>query len=439
MAKYLKQRGNAWYVQIAVPKDLQGPLKRQVIIKSLKTRDLQEAKERRWNVVADIKAQFQHARHPEVETPADLIRAATLDQGADSSQFDDALRALLIDKFGLDDKDGLPVIPPDWRESVSTAIRIQNGTAGKLIEEALQQHLEEITPRVRNQTLKARKRRIGGLVEWGGNIELSAFTRTMAGDYVNKVLIQPGRSPKTTRDILSDISAFWNWCFDRGFTGDNPWRGQSRTILDTKRGTRDKTNKKRRGWTRAELTTLLTTIRDEHGKDDPLWHMVLIGLYTGMRGNEIAELELTDIHKDHFHIPQGKTESSIRDVPIHPKIRRLVAKLKKESGDGYLISGLVPGGEDDKRGHGILKRFSYFKRTHVTDDRALVFHSLRNTVATALENGGVSEIVAQQIVGHQKKSMTFSLYSDGVDLPVLKRAMNKIDYGKGVSALVGGK
>ena len=137
MAKYLKQRGSTWYVQLAVPKDLQGPLKRQVIIKSLKPRDLLEAKERRWNVVADIKAQFQHARHPEVETPADLIRAATLDQGADSSQFDDALRALLIDKFGLDDKDGLPVIPPDWRESVSTAIRIQNGTAGKLIEEAL--------------------------------------------------------------------------------------------------------------------------------------------------------------------------------------------------------------------------------------------------------------------------------------------------------------
>ena len=49
------------------------------------------------------------------------------------------------------------------------------------------------------------------------------------------------------------------------------------------------------------------------------------------------------------------------------------------------------------------------------DDRH-VFHSIRKTVVTILEDKGVSENVVADIVGHEKNTITFGLYSGGVSL-----------------------
>jgi hypothetical protein len=44
---------------------------------------------------------------------------------------------------------------------------------------------------------------------------------------------------------------------------------------------------------------------------------------------------------------------------------------------------------------------------------AHVFHSISKTVVTLLENAGVSENVAADIVGHEKPRITYGLYSGG--------------------------
>jgi integrase len=106
-----------------------------------------------------------------------------------------------------------------------------------------------------------------------------------------------------------------------------------------------------------------------------------------------------------------------------------VKRLKECSTDGYLISGLKRGGEDKKRAHYILKRIGASIRSSGITDRSVVFHSLRGNFAQALENNGVPENLAQQIIGHKKQSLTFGLYSHGVDLPVLARSVNKISFG----------
>ena len=40
-----------------------------------------------------------------------------------------------------------------------------------------------------------------------------------------------------------------------------------------------------------------------------------------MRANEIAETVLDDVHETRIHIPEGKTDASVREVPIHPVIK----------------------------------------------------------------------------------------------------------------------
>ena len=163
---------------------------------------------------------------------------------------------------------------------------------------------------------------------------------------------------------------------------------------------------------------------------DNRWAMAAIALYTGMRANEIAGTQLADVHADYIHIPEGKTDAAVRDVPIHPVIKPLVERLTEESTDGYLINGLKGGGEDGKRGHYVLKRIGATIRALKITDKAVVFHSLRNNFAQAMENAGVSENLAQQIIGHKKQSLTFGLYSHGVDLGVLQEAVGKVTYGE---------
>jgi len=57
-----------------------------------------------------------------------------------------------------------------------------------------------------------------------------------------------------------------------------------------------------------------------------------------------------------------------------------------------------------------------------------VFHSLRKAVVTILENAGVSENVVADIVGHEKTTMTYGLYSGGVSLAVKREALAKLVY-----------
>ena len=58
-----------------------------------------------------------------------------------------------------------------------------------------------------------------------------------------------------------------------------------------------------------------------------------------------------------------------------------------------------------------------------------VFHSIRKTVATLLENAGVSENVAADILGHEKPRITYGLYSGGASLEVKAAAIAKLSYG----------
>ncbi len=73
------------------------------------------------------------------------------------------------------------------------------------------------------------------------------------------------------------------------------------------------------------------------------------------------------------------------------------------------------------------KRFEHLKAglgfspTHV-------FHSIRKTVVTILENTGVPENVVADIVGHEKPTMTYGLYSGGATLETKRKALAKLCY-----------
>lgn len=188
------------------------------------------------------------------------------------------------------------------------------------------------------------------------------------------------------------------------------------------------TSNKRTAFTAAEVKKLMKAAANKG--DTQLTNLIQLAAYTGARIEELCSLKVTDVVKvdrvNCFKITDAKTEAGNREVPIHPSIADLVKELIKKSDDGYLFSGLTFN-KYMKRSNAIGKRFGHMK-TGQGFGKGHVFHCFRNTVATQLENAGVPEGVAADIVGHEKKTMTYGLYSGGTSAKIKLDAVKKIKY-----------
>jgi integrase len=139
-----------------------------------------------------------------------------------------------------------------------------------------------------------------------------------------------------------------------------------------------------------------------------LAHLIQLGAYTGARIGELCGLKLSEVSDKAFSIEDAKTPAGVREVPIHSALAASVAWLRHkaaEEGSAYL----VPGDFENKyaaRGDALGKRFGRLK-TALGFSESFNFHSLRKTVATLLENAGVNENLAADIVGHEKPRITY--------------------------------
>jgi integrase len=179
-----------------------------------------------------------------------------------------------------------------------------------------------------------------------------------------------------------------------------------------------------RPFTPAEVSQLYATALKE-GKTQ-LADLIDIGRWTGARLEEICRLKVSDIQEGHFNITDAKSQAGNRAVPIHPELQPVLDRLCKESADGYVLSGLTFSKFGD-RSNMIGKRFGLLK-SKMGYDRSKVFHSIRKTVVTQLENAGVLENIAADIVGHDKPNITFGLYGGGASLEVKAEALRKLRY-----------
>jgi integrase len=145
-----------------------------------------------------------------------------------------------------------------------------------------------------------------------------------------------------------------------------------------------------------------------------------IGRFTGMRLSEIGELSTESIVVDSgvrcFRVrPDAKTEaSSNRLIPIASSLTSCVD-----------LENL------DLRGtsNAVGKRFGRLKRLVLEDGstRQKCFHSIRKFVVTTLEQGGVAEGVAADLVGHEKPNITYNVYSGGSSVEQLSHAVEVLE------------
>lgn len=164
--------------------------------------------------------------------------------------------------------------------------------------------------------------------------------------------------------------------------------------------------------------------------DSHLAHLIAIASYTGCRLEEIGRIHrdniiLTNGLPTSFKIEEAKSKAGIREVPVHSAIIPLLQRLLQDSQDGYLLQGRAD--KDGRRLNAASQRFTKLKRAAGFSDLH-VFHSIRKTAATQLEQAGVSPLIIPALLGHDVGHISFDIYSAGASMKQKTDAIEKLNY-----------
>lgn len=219
-------------------------------------------------------------------------------------------------------------------------------------------------------------------------------------------------SSKTARDRMNWVKTLLKFVHrDLELIPKNPWEGLEIVF---------KTTNKRRPWTDAELVTLFhqplhLKFQLPHdtkaGKEAAYW-IPLLGLYTGARVGELAQLRVDDVDltgsvpfiriTDEGDLQRVKTLAGIRTVPIHSQLLALgfsdYVKACSERGDVELWQHLPR--REERPGGYFSHWFGQYRKSLGLGTKP-DFHCLRHTVRSSLANNGVPSQLIDAILGHE--------------------------------------
>ena len=262
---------------------------------------------------------------------------------------------------------------------------------------------------------------------------------------------RPKISKSTIKKYIVRVSEFFKYCYDSDYIDKNP-----AVDLQINLNQDDVTNKN--PYEDSEVNALLDIVskirssgdtKSQRISKDELFFVTHIAAYSGMRLNEIIQLNTDDIVEKYnivcfslntkIDVKTGKsktlkTRNSARIVPIHSKLSSIglfefiesKKKLAKQCGKAVRLFSC-----DNKD-------FSeYFRKKINTQvikdgDKTRTFHSFRHTFINKLIQSGqrVEHIAA--LVGHEQQyKITMNTYGEPVTPKILKDLVEEVNFYQG--------
>ena len=242
----------------------------------------------------------------------------------------------------------------------------------------------------------------------------------------NVALGKPTISQKTINKYLSAIGSFTSWLLQNEYLDQDVMSGMYLSL--------DKRKKVRFPFSSDQLTTifgspLFGTCMGDGQESKPgnvairdwRYWIPWIGLYSGARLGEIAQMQTTDVRQLHgvwiFHVTEEgsalkstKTKGSMRVLPVHSELIKLGLIDYHAGIVARSETQLFPEIKPDKRGFysGDPSAFfnEYFRDIGVKVDKSVNFHSLRHGIADAFRNAGYYDEQFNVLLGHAKATTT---------------------------------
>ena len=443
---YLYKRHNVYWVRVRVPDKVRDIVGKAQFSRNLSTKDLSEANRKKHIVIAEFKQRIHFAEKQIDGTFASLskedqIRELALESRPSSKDNSEDLDFILTDiiehkvseLYGEKESDAIfNSHHPEWKggnpnpkavKATQDAFRIidPNYEPISIVAKAF---LSERVKDLKTSTFKRKEGNINNFIRWFGNSEIKDITKKNAGEYVTHLMHIKNPAPATIRNIVVDISSLFNWAEGRGYIDKNPF--QKLNLPNNNNSTPP-----RRPWKDEDLLLFLQSDKI----DRIVFEATVVAMYSGMRLSEICNMQNKNIENKCFHIEKGKTKASTRVIPVHPMIQSIIDSLRASSKDEFLIKGINSGGYDDKRSWNFQKKMGRL-RDKVGMPDGVVFHSLRNTFATRMENLGIPTNHINKLMGHKHNNMSLDVYSTGMEIEHLVESINKLTYGDEIDSFV---
>jgi integrase len=222
-------------------------------------------------------------------------------------------------------------------------------------------------------------------------------------------------APKTKNEYLAAIKEFIAWLVKYGKAESNS--------LKTVPKLENRQINPRRALTNTEVSALL----DSAGIRKPIY---MTALYTGLRRNELRQLEWGDVHfnanKPHIKARANTTKNKKNaTLPLHRDLVEILKSIKPKNGkqsDRVFAGELFSSSRQQERD---FRNAGIQKRDHL--GRVADFHCLRHTYCTMLANAGVPLRTAQALMRHSDPKLTANIYTDENALQ-LADSVNKLDW-----------
>ena len=410
--EHLILRGNTWYVRVAIPKDVRHKLgHKREFIQSLRTPDRKIALIKSKPLVAECKDAIHMARGNPSAIQKTALMMRTEAENYENKNPD----------TGMTDADYAAESIAEGLEGIEQAefYDYYTGRKGTPFNHFATDFVEATYT---NQKTAGDAHR--------ALANFAAHCSTLEGVSARSVMKWIDSETRSKSSVSKDktfLSKYWKYLQKREYVS-----GDLKPFTDIELPKTLKPRQSREAYTDDEIALILERLSKK--EDNALTAITTLAIYTGARISELAGL-----HVDHvvttdgikcLKIEDAKTEAGKRVVPIHPELQTLVDILMSDSTDGYLVSGVRSTGGKDRRADVLGKRFGRLVRNDCQLPDTKVFHCFRNTVATKLEGAGVPENIAADIVGHEKPTMTYGLYSGGSSVTQKYEAIKTIKYVK---------
>jgi integrase len=310
---------------------------------------------------------------------------------------------------------------------------------GETVSQAADAWLAEMTrdesAAPRDTTMKGHQLRVRAFIDKVGDVPLADVTRVMASDFLNGLKVSNRTRNQYARTLASVFKSARLRGRYQGEKGQSPFDDQRAKVVGASY----------HPFTVAELQMLFDALQREvnpkkHSPDTALPWVALIGLYTGARLEEIAQLTTADVREESANgasvwcidIHNGgtnrlKNESSARLIPVHSALVRLgLLDYVKALKAGPLFPGLTR--RESKGGKIGARVGELFRKKLVAlglKREGLCFHSFRHTVAGRLDAAGVPQSDAARVLGHAVAGMSYGTYSQAG--PGLKRVAGVVE------------
>ena len=257
------------------------------------------------------------------------------------------------------------------------------------------------------------------------------------------------QTPQNINKRLTKLSVFANWGVRQGLLLSNPFSGMKFSVK--------KQPHSRKPFTAEDLRKILDpetyhkwTVNFQHKfmpnrstHQLPYYWIFLLGIFSGMRTNEMCQLRLIDIKKveniwfifvEDSEETRVKTENAIRKVPVHPQLIDMgfidyVSKLKRSKKDRVFWE--LKEDRDGFASH-VSRHFNerFLPAVGIWEKYTKVLYCTRHTFINKLYTERVDENVIKTLVGHEK-GFTMKQYGGDPFTPeVLREEISKVNYSK---------